>query len=130
MEAQKNHLLNLSIEVLNYLKSKYHIYHQSNIFLRDVQYGVMSYLHSKNYKCTYGQAEVLALVYLEFLEGKEIVRKMHPGTWIVNYPDFRKPVDKPATPVKPAAPAVAAKPPVSGTEAIAQQNAAPSASLT
>ncbi|MFH0989726.1 MAG: hypothetical protein V1799_06890 [bacterium] len=127
MEAQKNQLLNLSIEVLNFLKSKYHIYHQSNIFFRDVQYGVMAYLHLKKYKCSYGQAEELALIYLEFLEKKEIVKKMDSSTWLVNYPDFKKPIMKPVAPAKPAATTATVKVSSPVSEAPAQQNSVPSA---
>ncbi len=35
------------IEFLKFLKSKYPLFHLSNLFLRDIQYGVRFYLQNK-----------------------------------------------------------------------------------
>jgi hypothetical protein len=76
-------------EFLNYLKSQYPIYHKSNIFFRDLQYGVMEFMQiDKNEKVKYSEAEKMAKAVAEFFESKEIFKKLDHQTWVLNYPKF------------------------------------------
>jgi ABC-type thiamine transport system substrate-binding protein len=78
-------------EFLKFLKSQFPLFHKSNVFLRDLQYGVMEYFQKeKKAKVKYVEAEVIARKFAEFLEKKDILRKLDSKTWMLNYPEFTK----------------------------------------
>lgn len=79
------------IDFLYYLKSKFPLYHKSNVFFRDLQYGVIHYLQDKKkVKITYSEAEKICHEVTAFLEKKDILKKLDHQTWLLNYPDFAK----------------------------------------
>jgi hypothetical protein len=90
-------------EFLAFLKSKYQLYHLSNVFFRDIHYGVMAYLEYKGMKQRYTAAEEITSKVIESLEKKDILRRISRTAWMLNYPEFKKPAVKPAAPAKPAA---------------------------
>lgn len=78
-------------EFLKFLKSQLPLYHKSNIFFRDLQYGIMEYMEKdKNEKVKYSEAEKMAQALAEFFESKEIFKKLDHQTWVLNYPKFTK----------------------------------------
>jgi hypothetical protein len=95
-------------EFLKFLKAKYHLYHLSNVFFRDLHYGVMAFLELNKIKLKYLEAEELTRKVIESLEEADILKKVDKLTWVLHYPEFKKPVVKPAAPARPAA--SAAKP--------------------
>lgn len=86
-----------------YLKSRYSLFHLSNVFFRDLHYGIMSYLETKRIKLGYGQAEQLAKRLIQELERSSVLKPIKSGSWMLNYSEFRKPPAKPEAPAKPAA---------------------------
>jgi hypothetical protein len=78
------------IEFFTYLKDRIPVYHKSNIFFRDVQYGIMGYFKNKKVRITYAQAEEVAGKFLEAMEKKELLRKLDKQSWVLEYPDFSK----------------------------------------
>ncbi len=104
--------------LLLYLRSKYHFIHLSNVFFRDLQYGLTSYFESKGVKLGYGEAEEITKRYVEVLEGSDILKPIKNGSWMLNYPDFKKPAAKPEAPAKPV---VASAPRASTGSAAKQQ---------
>ncbi len=101
-----------SREVLQFLKERYPFFHQSNVFFRDMHYGVREYLEQKGMKVGYGAAEGVARDFVTELEGQKILVPVDRQTWTLNYPEFRKPQVKSAEPAKPAPkPPVPPKPP-------------------
>ena len=105
-------------EFLKFLKAKYHLYHLSNVFFRDMHYGVMAFLELNKIRFKYLEAEELTRKVVDSLEEANIIRKIDKLTWVLNFPEFKKPVVKPAAPAKPAAtkPAAAApKPPATAS---------------
>ncbi|HWP81224.1 MAG TPA: hypothetical protein VNN76_01060 [Bacteroidota bacterium] len=92
-------------EFLNFLKSRYHLYHLSNVFFRDMHYGVMAFLAMNGTKVKYTQAEELTKKVIESLEQANILVKADRLAWVLTYPDFKKPPVKPAAPAKPSTPA-------------------------
>jgi hypothetical protein len=78
------------IEFFNYLKDRIPVYHKSNIFFRDVQYGIMGFFKSKKVRITYAQAEDVAGKFLEAMEKTELLRKLDKQSWVLEYPDFSK----------------------------------------
>lgn len=94
-------------EVLQFLKERYPLFHLSNVFFRDIQYGVREYLEGKGITMGYSAAEEVAREFIKELEGEKILVPVDRQTWTLHYPDFRKPQAKPAEAVKPVP-----KPPV------------------
>jgi len=79
------------IEFLKFLKTQFPLFHKSNVFFRDLQYGVMEYFEKeKKDKVKYSEAETIAREYAAFMEKKEIFKKLDHQTWVLNYPDFTK----------------------------------------
>jgi len=68
-----------------YMKEKYHLYFNSNIFLRDIQYAIKSFFQRKNYKLKYLEAEKLALDFIKQMEKKEKLKKVGNNAWKVNF---------------------------------------------
>ncbi len=84
-----NLLTSNHIEFLRFLKTQFPLFHKSNIFFRDLQYGVMEYFEKeKKSKVKYKEAEEIARVYVEFMEKKDIFKKIDHQSWVLNYPDF------------------------------------------
>jgi len=97
-------------DVLTYLKSRFAMYHLSNFFFRDVQYGIMAMLGERGVRVTYVEAEESARAFIEKMEREKIFAPIDRQTWVVRYPDFRTPVRVSAPPKAAAAPPAAAKP--------------------
>lgn len=91
-------------EVLTYLKSRFPMYHLSNFFFRDIQFGIQAMFRQKGSKLGYTEAEKLARKFVEEAERTRIFTPIDGQTWRVNYPEYRKPqTNKPAAKPKPAA---------------------------
>ncbi len=112
-------------DFLNYLKSRYYLYHLSNVFFRDIHYGVMAYLELKGMKQGYSSAEDVTKTVIESLEGKGLLQKTGHMTWMLDYPEFKKPAVKQAAVAKPAAPPAAAKPAAPAAPKLAITSQAP-----
>jgi len=91
-------------EVLAYLRSRFPVYHLSNVFFRDVQYGLEMMFRERGSKLSYSETEKLARRFVEEAERREIFTAIDGQSWRVNYPEFRKPqAKKPEAKPKPAA---------------------------
>ncbi|HEX9615374.1 MAG TPA: hypothetical protein VGA55_07690 [Bacteroidota bacterium] len=108
-------------EFLAFLKTRYKLYHRSNVFFRDLHYGVMTFLASKEKETGYTEAEGIANRLVQELETTGTLKKIDGMAYLLEYPEFKKPPVKPAIPAKPtaaapkpaAAPAKPAAPPAS-----------------
>jgi hypothetical protein len=109
MKRQLEYVLSNETEVLGFLKSKYPIYHLSNVFFRDIQYGIQTLLDGKGMSVGYADAEKIATSFVSQLEKKKILNPIDRQSWVVIYPEYKKPAVKPAVKpaAKPAAPAPA-----------------------
>jgi hypothetical protein len=82
-------------EFLAFLKSKFKLYHLSNVFFRDIHYGIWEFLQRHNVTLQYGQSEDIARSVIATLEEKHILRKLDDRTWLLDYPQFKlMPVQK------------------------------------
>lgn len=81
-------LINEERTVLNYLKSKYPLFHRSNVFYRDLQFGIKHYLENREIKLTYTESEELANLFIDYLISKGILKKINEQIYLLNYPDF------------------------------------------
>ncbi len=99
------------LDVLRYLKSRFPMYHLSNFFFRDVQYGIMAMLEERGVSVSYKEAEKSARAFIEKLEREKIFSPIDRQTWVVRYPEFRT---EPIRPSSHAAPAPDARAAASG----------------
>lgn len=111
-------------EFLGFLKSRSMLFHLSNVFFRDIHYGVMAYLEMKHLRYGYTEAEQLTKHIVEDLEQQGILRRIDALTFTLVYPAFKKP------PVKPAAPAARPAPPAAAKPAAAAKESKPAQSAT
>ncbi|MFI5237042.1 MAG: hypothetical protein ACHQLA_03815 [Ignavibacteriales bacterium] len=88
------YLINLELlknndeELLNYLKAKFPVFHNSNFFFRDLQYGIRSFLEKKEIKANYQIAENLAEDMAKHYEEKNLFVKIDHQTWRVDKTEF------------------------------------------
>jgi len=103
------------LTVLRRLKSRFPIFHLSNIFLRDIQYGVAALLKEKGVRVGYADTATITQALISRLERARILIPMDGQTWTVMAEEFRTPqVQRPAA--KPPAVAVpAATPQIAAT---------------
>lgn len=76
---------------LKYMKEKYKIFNNSNIFLRDIQYAIKSFFEKKDIKITYSEAEKLMNELTSNMEASGELLKLSTNTWKVNF-SFEEPV--------------------------------------
>lgn len=83
-----NILKNEDIQFLNFLKAKYPLFHKSNFFYRDFQYGIRKYLELKGIDVSYGDSDKLAKELASFFEQQNIFIRVSTQGWTLNYPGF------------------------------------------
>ena len=70
----------------------------SNLFFRDLHYGVMSYLEEHGMKLRYQDAENVAREVGDAFEKEGIFKRIDHQSWLLNYPEFTLPrVEKKAS---------------------------------
>lgn len=71
-------------EFISYLKSKFPLFHNSNFFLRDLQFGIKSYFEKKGIILSYSDSENLAKLLSEkFIEENRFI-PISSNTWKFN----------------------------------------------
>ena len=83
-----NMLKNNDEILLKFLKAKFPVFHNSNFFFRDLQYGIRSFLEKKDIFISYKESEKLANEIAEHFTGKGIFQRVNNQGWKVNYPEF------------------------------------------
>jgi len=84
MEFIKDLTANKSI-FFKFMKEKYRLYSNSNIFFRDIQYAIKSYFEKKDVRIKYSQAEKVAFEFITKLENSGELKKMSNNAWKVNF---------------------------------------------
>ncbi len=90
MQDEVDKLIAEKTILLNYFKSIFPVFHNSNIFFRDFQYAIQRYLEFKSIKVTYAQAEVITNKLATHLEAEGIFARVNPIGWRLNYKLFKK----------------------------------------
>jgi len=68
------------------------IYHNSNVFHRDIQYILTEYIRKKENKVLpVGKSEEMAYSLESELEKKGILKRLDHRSWVLQYPDFKTP---------------------------------------
>jgi len=70
---------------LIFLSEKYHMYSNSNIFLRDVQYAIKSYFRKDNIELNYSVYEKTAIEFLAYLTAIGKLEQIDKNVWKVNF---------------------------------------------
>ena len=78
-------------EFLKFLRSKFTLIHMSNLFFRDLHYGVMSYLADHGAKMNYKPAEDVTREVAGALERQGILKRIDAQSFLLNYPEFALP---------------------------------------
>jgi hypothetical protein len=73
---------------LNYLKAKFPLFHNSNFFNQDFEYGIIGFLEKKGIDVTYKDAQELSKLLSEYYVSKGIFVKTSSQGWKLNYPEF------------------------------------------
>jgi len=73
---------------LNFLKAKFPVFHNSNFFYRDFQFGIRKFLEKKGIQISYAVAEELANKLANHFQNQGFFIPINSGTWKVNYPEF------------------------------------------
>jgi hypothetical protein len=111
---QLEYVLSNDKEVLGFIKNHYPMYHLSNVFFRDVQYGIQKMFERRGDKLKYPDAEKIAKQFVEKLEKEKVFNRIDQQSWVLNYPEYKKPVITAAAAAKPAAGAAPMKSPAVG----------------
>ena len=81
---------------LSYLKAKFPVFHNSNLFLRDFQYGLKSFLEKKDIYLSDRSLNDLVILFSEFYETQGIFVKTSNQGWKLNFSEFT--TEKPGDP--------------------------------
>lgn len=93
-------------ELFEFMKQEgYPIFHQSNLFLKDVEYGIRDFYRTRTKKdIGTRESKRLAAELLKYLEANGHLRLLSEHTWLLNMPEFlNKPKETPAAEPAPAA---------------------------
>ena len=80
-----NELLSNQAIFFNFMKEKYRVFNNSNIFFRDIQYAIKSYFEKKNKPVKYSEAEKIAKDFIQKMENEGQLKKMSNNAWKVNF---------------------------------------------
>lgn len=95
MKDQSRLIIDRQQEFLEFLKSRFHVFHESNVFFRDLHYGVMGYLALRKLSCRYTESEKVTRNVVEaFVEARRFI-PIDGQTWMLNYPAFKTASSKP-----------------------------------
>ena len=73
---------------LSFLKAQFPIFHNSNLFSRDFQYGLKSFLEKRGIFLTDINLTILSRQFSEYYETQGIFIKTSDQGWKLNYPEF------------------------------------------
>ena len=69
----------------SFMKEKYPVFKESNIFFRDLQYAIGNYYMKKGKTIDYPKAEKIALEFIENLVNRGELIKISNNAWKVNF---------------------------------------------
>jgi hypothetical protein len=84
MEYLKELTVNRTI-FFSFMKEKYRVFNNSNIFFRDIQYAIKSYFEKKNKRMKYSEAEKIANEFIAQMENDKQLIKISNNAWKVNF---------------------------------------------
>lgn len=88
IESLFENLKNENEIFLSYLKAKFPIFHNSNLFYRDFEYGLQSFFEKKGIHLSAQNVEHLSKLFSNYFETTGIFVKTSKHSWKLNYPEF------------------------------------------
>jgi hypothetical protein len=84
MDLLQNLISNKNL-FFSFMKEKYPVYKESNIFFRDLQYAIRNYYMKKGKTINYQKAEKIAAEFIEKLVNEGDLKKISNNAWKVNF---------------------------------------------
>jgi hypothetical protein len=114
-------------ELFGYMRrTRKPVFHNSNVFLRDVQYAIQDYFEDRDGTIIRAdQAEVLAREVARAFESKGIFRRVNPQGYLLNFPDLLTGKDGTKGPLSGMTEASEMPPPAAAAPAKAEAKPAP-----
>ncbi|MBU1680708.1 MAG: hypothetical protein KKD86_17940 [Bacteroidetes bacterium] len=69
----------------NFMKGKYPVIQNSNIFARDIQYAIQTFFDRKDITVNYSDSETLMKMFTDYLEKENKLTKLDKKAWKVNF---------------------------------------------
>ena len=79
------HLIENKSVFFKYMNENFTIFKDSNLFLRDLQYAIMSYFEIKEKSLKYHEAEFIALKFIDELVSAGDLTKIDHKSWRINF---------------------------------------------
>ncbi len=76
------------IQFLEFLRSKFPIFHLSNVFYRDLRYSVKYYLLANGFRVSDMELEAVSNALIGQMVSDDILKPVSTGAWTLNYPEF------------------------------------------
>lgn len=76
---------------LKYFKSRFPMFHNSNVFFRDFQFAVHAFFKLKEKNLSYSEAERITRDFASALETAGVLIPLSKMNWRLNYPEFTVP---------------------------------------
>ena len=74
---------------LRYHKTKFPMFHNSNVFFKDLIYSVKYFVETQGEKVNFDEAAMIAKHITQILENKEVFVKVAKNTYRLNYEKFK-----------------------------------------
>ncbi|MBN1302353.1 MAG: hypothetical protein JW995_14145 [Melioribacteraceae bacterium] len=84
-EERYNELLSNKSPFFQFMRERYPLFFNSNIFLRDIQYAIRTYFERKNILISYTEAEELMKKFTQHLESEGQLVRLNYNSWKVNF---------------------------------------------
>ncbi len=99
-ESHVHIVLENKTEVFEFLRKRYPMIHASNVFYRDLLYGLQAYLASKGVTVRGRNLEGYVQNFIDAMVHEGTFHPFDHQTWTLNYPEFRTPAIPKTTPAK------------------------------
>lgn len=76
-------------QFLGYFRSKFPIFHNSNVFYRDLRYALKYFLISGSFRLSDAELEDVLVALIKVLVSDGTLKSISSGVWCLNYPEFR-----------------------------------------
>jgi hypothetical protein len=73
---------------ISYLRSRFPFFHNSNFFLRDLEYGIKSFFEKKNIKLSSSDTEQLGKYMSKHYEQKGYFKNIGENVWTIKLPQY------------------------------------------
>jgi hypothetical protein len=84
-EERFSELVSNKKNFFKFMKERYPIFSNSNLFLRDIQFAIRTYFERKDIKISYTEAEELMKKFTSLLESEGDLVRLNYNSWKVNF---------------------------------------------